>query len=342
MRYDHGRNNYLRFALLLISLAGVLAGSLAAGQAGTNAATPDDQRLTPETSARQTVADRPGAARAAEPGADAREQIRIGSGDLLEVNVYGTDFSKVVRVSPNGNAVLPLIGEIRVAGLTPRQAEAAIRNQLMDREYFNDPEVSVFVKEYATQGVSILGEVQKPGVYPLLGPRTLLDAISIAGGTTQRAGNSVSITHRDTPHDRTMIKLSTDPTKPTQSDVQIYPGDTIEVLRAPIVYVVGDVHMPGGFIVENGKRLTVLQAVAMAQGANATAALDSARIIRNTSQGRQDIPIALKKILAAKAPDAALQPDDIVFVPTSAGKSAARRGIEAALQAAVGVAIYRP
>ena len=89
-------------------------------------------------------------------------------------------------------------------------------------------------------------------------------------------------------------------------------------------------------------RITALQAVAMAEGTNSTAALDGAKLIRKTSDGVQEIPLPLKKILANKAPDRPLQPDDILFVPTSAANVVSRRGLEAIIQAATGAALYRP
>jgi polysaccharide export outer membrane protein len=126
-----------------------------------------------------------------------------------------------------------------------------------------------------------------------------------------------------------------------KDNVTVQPGDTILVSKAGIVYVVGDVRQPGGFVMENGKDLTVVQAIALAQGIGPNAALGAARLVRKTPEGPKDIPLQLKKILAAKAADPQLQADDIVFVPDSAGKSAFKRGMEAAVQAATGVAIWR-
>src|SRR5262249_37981898 len=111
--------------------------------------------------------------------------------------------------------------------------------------------------------------------------------------------------------------------------------------KAGIVYVVGDVRKPSGILMQNS-RLTALQAVAMAEGTNPTAALNSAKLIRKTPEGLQEIPLPLKKILSAKAPDWQLQPDDILFVPSRVAKSASRGGLEAIIQAATGAAIYRP
>lgn len=268
----------------------------------------------------------------------------IGAGDLLEISVYGApDFDKKeVRVSGNGDITLPMIGAQHVEGLNVDQAQALIASKLAEGQYFNNPQVTVFVKEYATQGVSVLGEVQKPGVYPLLGQRRLFDAISQAGGLTAKAGKAVTIARRQDPEHPIAVMLGNDLQASTEGNIDVHPGDTIVVSKAGIVYVVGDVKMPGGFVMENG-RMTVLQALAMAQGANNTASLNSARLIHRKPDGaQQDTQIALKKILSSQATDIAMQPEDILFVPASAGKSAMRRSLDAIVQTATGVAIYRP
>jgi polysaccharide biosynthesis/export protein len=274
-------------------------------------------------------------------GMSAAPDLRISSGDLLEISVYGApDFDRVpARVSGAGEILLPMIGSVKVDGLTAEEVAKTLHQKLSDGAFYNDPQVTVFVREYATQGVSVLGEVQKPGVYPILGQRKLFDAISIAGGLTPRAGRFVTVTHKGDPKPVT-VRLENDAETSAANNVEIRPGDTIAVSKAGIVYVVGDVRMPGGFIMDNGT-MSVLQALAMAQGANGTAKLDDAKLIRKSGQGQQETPIALKKILSSKAPDMALQPDDILFVPNSASKSIARRSLEAIVQTATGVAIYR-
>ena len=268
--------------------------------------------------------------------------LLIRSGDLLQISLFGSkDFDNEVRVNDRGEVSLPLVGAIRVAGLTADQAAESIAQSLIRGGYFNNPQVQVFEKEYSTQGISVLGEVQKPGIYPLLGERTLFDVISAAGGTTQKAGKEVTITHREHPTQPQTLVLSYGPKGPVVGNTPVYPGDTVVVSKAGIVYVVGDVHLPSGIVIENSN-LTALQALAMAQGANPTASLNHAKIIRQTSDGRQEIPLPLKNILASKAPDPVLHPDDIMFVPNSTAKSVTRRSLDAALQTAVGVAIYRP
>jgi polysaccharide export outer membrane protein len=276
------------------------------------------------------------AAVAAVPASD----LRIGPGDLLEITVFeAPDFNKQVRVSSAGDVSLPLIGSVRLAGLTTNLAEKLVEQKLSEGGYFTDPHVSIFEKEYQTQGISVLGEVQKPGIYPMLGSRRLFDVISAAGGTTPKAGNQITITHRDSTSSSQSLTLAGNANDSTSNNPEVMPGDTVVVHKAGIIYVVGDVRMPGGFIVDK-PGLTALQALAMAQGANPTAKLDGARLIRRTGDQRRDVPIALKKILASKAADVDLQADDILFVPNSTAKTAMHRGLEAIVQAATGVAIY--
>lgn len=123
-------------------------------------------------------------------------------------------------------------------------------------------------------------------------------------------------------------------------NVDVFPGDTIVVTKAPIVYVVGDVRLPGGFILDKSNGLTILQALALAQGATNTAALNSSKLIRKTADGPHETPVYLKKILTGKAEDLNLEADDILFVPHSTAKGA-MQGMSAALQTAAGAAVYR-
>src|SRR5712664_291332 len=270
------------------------------------------------------------------------KDLLIGSGDLLEFRLYGMpDFNTEVRISSGGELSLPMLGPLTAAGRSVEQADTLIERKLSQKSLFNDPHVTVFEKEYATQGISLLGEVQRPGIYLLLGSRKLYDAISAAGGTTPQAGRYVLITRRNDPQHSVRVPLLTGAPESMENNVTVEPGDTILVSKAGVVYVVGDVHQPGGFVIENGNDITVLKAIALAQGTNPNASLNAARLIRKTPEGSKDVPLPLKQILAAKAPDPQLQPDDVVFVPGSAGKSAAKRGAEAVLQMATGVAIWR-
>lgn len=270
-----------------------------------------------------------------------RSDLLIASGDLLEISVYGApEFDKLqVRVNSNGDAVLPFIGAQHVQGLTAAKAQELISRKLAEGRYFQSPQVVVFVREYSSQGVFVLGEVQKPGVYPLFGAKRLLDVISMAGGLTPKAGKIVTIAHRDDKQQADVVVVGSDVQGSVDGNKLLIPGDTVMISKAGIVYVVGDVRLPGGFVMENG-HLTVLQALSLAQGANSTASLNNTTLIRTTNGKKEQTQVALKRILSAHAEDLPLQPGDILFVPASLGKSAARRSLEAIVQTATGLAIY--
>ena len=271
------------------------------------------------------------------------QKARLGPGDLVEVSVYGvSDYKQEVRVNDAGDVSLPLVGAVHVAGLTIEEAQQTIAKQLVDGGYFRDPHVIVFAKESSSQSVSIFGEIGHPGLYPLVGGRRLYDMISAAGGFTSKAGTLVTVTHRGRENDPIKLTVSQDPAKAAEANIEINPGDTIMVSKAGLIYVVGDVGRPGGYVMENTGHITVLQAVALAQGVNKTAALNAARIIRKTPNGPTEVKIPLKTILAAKSSDLELQPEDILFVPGSAAKNAARRGVESIVQIATTLAIYHP
>jgi len=232
-----------------------------------------------------------------------------------------------------------MLGSVKLSGLTTAEAESVVAKSLQNRGFFNDPQVSIFVKEYGSAGISVLGEVQKPGIYPLLGHRTLLDAIAAAGGTTPRAGKTVSLTHRGGLSDPETLALSRANSQ-TLTDFALRPGDTVVVSKAGMVYVIGAVKEPTGIVLDN-PHLTVLQAIAIAHGTNPTASLKSAKLIRRASSSEpQEVPIPLDTILAAKTPDLELRADDVLFVPNSTAKTVASRSIEAILQTATGIAIY--
>ena len=210
--------------------------------------------------------------------------------------------------------------------------------------FFTEPQVSVFVKEYATQGVSVMGEVIEAGGLPCARTReACLTFCRWREALPRRRDRSSPSPIATIPRTREQCPdLESTLLSRFSSNVEIFPGDTVVVSKAGIVYVVGDVHRPSGVVMENGTQMTVLQAIAMAEGTNPTAALNSAKIIRKTPEGPKESPLELKKILAAKSPDITLQADDIIFVPGSAAKSAAKRSMEAIIQVATGLAVYRP
>jgi len=265
----------------------------------------------------------------------------IGAGDLVEMSVFDTpELSGKLRVSNTGDVILPLVGTLHLQGLTAGEAQTLIRQKFIAGGFLKDPQVTVFISEYATQNVSIVGEVHKPGIYPAFGTHRLLDYLSLAEGLTPLAGTAIVITHSGHPEQPQRVKMTAGAAPQPENNPEILPGDTIFVERTGIIYVVGDVARPGGFPMDHDGQLTILQAVALAQGTNDTAARGSAKLIRTTPQGRQEIPVDLKKILSAKATDLAMQDNDILFVPSSVARNALKN-MEAVLPAAAGASIYR-
>jgi polysaccharide export outer membrane protein len=266
--------------------------------------------------------------------------MRVGPGDLLEVKVFDVEeLTQEVRVSDRGEAALTFLGPLQLAGLTTSEVQTLVENRLRDGNYVREPHVSIMIQEYATQGVSVLGQVGKPGVYPVLGSRTLLDVISEAGGITPMAAHEATIKRRNGGEVFT-ASLSDSPGELLAGNVELWPGDTIIVPKAGLVYVIGDVGRPGGFIMENNGRVTLLEAVALAAGVNRTAAQSKARVIRKTSSGYEDMPVDLKRILQGKAADIPLEREDIVYVPPSTARALLFRTPEVLQSAAASAAVY--
>jgi polysaccharide export outer membrane protein len=281
------------------------------------------------------------------------DQITVRTLDVDEIN------GNTARVDLQGYIDLPLIGKIKAAGLSVDVVETELSNRL--RKYVHDPQVSVTVSEYHSQPVSVLGAVNIPGVYNLTGPSTLEQVLSRAGGLRSDAGNTISITRRQASGPIPLPSAKSDTTgefstaqvdvkslleaRNPQDNITVMPTDIISVPRAELVYVVGAVHKPGGFVLNERESITVLQALSMSEGLERTSAAKSAKIIRSsTSSQRTEIPVNLSSILSGKSPDVPLLANDILFVPNSAGKSAALRALEAALQAgtfASGYAVVR-
>ena len=271
--------------------------------------------------------------------ADQTATVKLGPGDLIEVSVYNVpELTTKARVSNAGDIYLPLIDYVHVEGLSQEEAQTVIEKRLSDGGFVRNPHVTIFVDEAASQGVTILGEVGKPGIYPDVADHKLYEVISEAGGFLASASRKIAIIRRNQ-SEPIRIDLPRNLADDLSGNVEVLPGDTITVPRAPIIYVVGDVGRPSGLLVDNGT-LTVLQALALAGGTNRTAKMGGARIIRKTPAGMTETRIQLKKMLEAKVPDITLQADDILFVPVSSGRVIAGATLQSALSAATAVSIY--
>jgi len=266
----------------------------------------------------------------------------IGPGDCLDIAEYHTpEFHSTVRVSPSGTVSLPLIGEVKLVGLDEQAAGRAIEAALLSKGMLLHPLVSVLITSYSGQDVSVLGEVTRPGVYPYTVHHRLLDLLSAASGLSPNAGRLVNVFHQGDP--KTPHPVALDPSGiDTSSDhnPELSPGDTVQVSRAGLVYVVGDVIRPGGFPVDPVQGLTVVQALSLAWGPSQNAAVGKVLLIREQKGGRAMIALNIRRMLRGQDPDQPVQDRDILYVPDSVAKNLLNRTLESAIQSAIGVTIY--
>jgi polysaccharide export outer membrane protein len=277
------------------------------------------------------------------------DQITLFVTDLEEIS------GKPMRIDMRGDINIPMAGRIHAAGLTADKLESEIESSL--KKNLKDPHVVVNISEFRSQPVSILGNVTQPGVHQLEGRKTLFEMLSLAGGLRVDAGYSVKITRSlrwgriplpDAQDDPTgqfsvasvSVKDIMNGSNPAEN-ILIKPEDTITVPKADLIYVIGSVKKPGGFVMGQDQTVSALQILSLAEGLERTAAGDKARVMRTIpgNPNRSEIPINLKKLMAGKMPDMQLKSDDILFVPTSTAKSVASRTEDMAL-GIVSLAVY--
>lgn len=235
----------------------------------------------------------------------------VGEEDMLRVNVYDNpDLATTVRVSGDGRIKLPLIGEVKVAGLTASEISKKIAALLADG-YVVDPHVSVFIEEYKSKRTTILGQVVKPGIYSLSGNTTFLELLSKAEGMTKDAGDKAIITRRSGASGRTEI-ITIDLNRlvlegQTSLDIPVLDGDSIYIAKAGVFYITGEVKKPDSYKCEEGQ--TVIKAITSAGGFTDKAAMGKIRIVRKLD-GKE-------RVIEKAGMDEPVLPDDIIVVPES-------------------------
>jgi polysaccharide biosynthesis/export protein len=270
-------------------------------------------------------------------------RILIGPGDVLDVQVFDTPELSMdaVRVGQNGQVSLPVLGLVKVEGLNAVEAARRIEAELRSHGIMLEPHVTVSVVEYATQGATMLGEVRNPGVYPTFGGRRLLDMIALAGGLAPTAGKLVTIAHRNDPgHPEAITLVPNAQALGEQQNPVILPGDTVVVARAGIIYILGAVNKPGGYLIDNSEHVSLMQALTLAGGWDKAAALSKARLIRKVPEGHKELMLDLKRVLDGKQADVAVENGDILYLPMSIGKTLAYEGMTAAVTAAQTAVVY--
>lgn len=271
------------------------------------------------------------------------ETLLIGPGDRLFVHVVDTpEMDQHPSVTDGGEIPLIGAGSVKVSGMTPAEAASVIRNRLIASNYMKHPEVVVSVEQFATQSVSVLGEVKASGAYPITTPRSVLDVLALAGGLSTIADRNILIQRHGDPQHPVHYVFSNNADRAVAEQVMVDPGDTVVVPKAGIVYVLGDVNRPGGYVMSNNEStVTVLQALAYAGGLTKSAKLSHARLIRtaaNTSHSERDL--SLGDLQTGKVPDLPMLPGDILYVPFSFARNTATMGAASIASAAASAAVY--
>ncbi|HKO62502.1 MAG TPA: SLBB domain-containing protein [Pyrinomonadaceae bacterium] len=323
--------NSMRKTFVLIAMIITLAASAAAQQRQTlvrpKSAAPSPLKLVKTSAPRATIGG---------------ERYRIGPGDVLEVRLYKLpDLSReALRVEESGTIRMPLIEQdIQAACKTEGELAKEIATRYLP--LMRNPQVDVFIKEYHSRPVAVIGAVNTPGRFQLQKRIRLLDLLSFAGGPAERAGGNVQVVHSgsyrscETSRPSTseelglsVFKLHDTLAGNARSNPFVRPGDVITVLEVEQIYVLGNVMRPSNFPLR--ERVTLSQAIAMAGGTLPDSASDRVRILRQRPDGinKEELVVNLKAISKRQAPDVVLQPNDIVEVPTSSGRRLLRNILE--------------
>jgi polysaccharide export outer membrane protein len=251
-------------------------------------------------------------------------EYRIGPKDLLEIKVVELpELNLAVRVSEDGSITLPLIGRVELGGMTKDAAERKIA-ALLAEKYVNNPQVSVFIKEYQSNRVALIGAVKTPGMYEMIGTMNLLELISKAGGFTDNTGNDLYVTREGKDGSQIKLTINLDDliiNGNQNLNIPLQPRDivTVPVDKIIQVYVWGEVKNPGALSVKLSKKITLMQAIAQAGGTTVTAKKSAVVIKRKDEKTGKEIQIKanLNDIIKGKAPDPPLKEGDVVYVPES-------------------------
>jgi len=288
----------------------------------------------------------------------------IGTGDLLGIEVFDIpELSREVRVNETGYISLPLIPtKVQATGLTSFQLQDRIAELLKSNGLVSAPQVTVTLKEQRSEPITVIGAVRNPMVIQAVSQTTVLQALSQAGGIAEDAGNQVIVTRaapaapesEDAKPASGSVTASDDAQTFTISisdliesgdsrfNIQLQGGDVVSVPRAGIIYVVGAVNHPGGFVIQNDRdQMTALKMLSLAGGTTNSAKVKEAVILRkNLDTGKRDeVPLDLNKVMKLKTEDVTLEASDILFVPDSSGKKALHRAGDVAIQLTTGIAL---
>jgi polysaccharide export outer membrane protein len=271
----------------------------------------------------------------------ASRDVYLWHDDLISVHIFeNPDYAPTVRVSLDGTIQLPLVGTVKVEGLSLHQAQDLITQKLVSAGMYRDPQVSIQIVESPNQTATVIGELH--GIVAIIGERRLYDVLSAVGGgggfsttaTTVVVGGGglpntashVITINRPGVAQPITVDLGTDPAKSAEADIPIFPRDTIVVPRVGVVYLLGAFKTQGAIPLTQNSPMTLMKVAALTGGSGFEGKQGDLRIIRSVGTGRQVVRVDLKKIVNGEAPDPVLQPEDIVFLPTNSMKAAIKNG----------------
>lgn len=286
--------------------------------------------------------------------------VKIKPGDVIAIATYGapeltttattsidapgsTSNQDVngLKVGAQGEIVLPYLGVVKVAGLTPPEAALYLEKELKDKGILVDPQVSVSLVDSPTRVITVVGEVQKPAPVPAFGQLRLLDAIAACGGFTPLASHNITVRRPGETNPITVI-LGTDPKSTDETNIPLMAGDTVIVPKVGNVFVIGQVKTPSAIPLSSNAPITVMRAIAMAGGVNFGAALSRVVIIRKTPDDQHvEIQLDLKKVMQGKERDVALLSDDVLLVPANGFKAGMAAGGAGVAGGAISGLVYR-
>lgn len=238
----------------------------------------------------------------------AREYL-VGPGDVINITVYDNDdLTTRVRVNSDGTIVMPLLGQVKVDSLSIPEISRKIEGLLADG-YLINPQVNVFIEDYRSKKVVILGRVKQPGLYELSGAISFLELISKTGGLAEDAGDTATIKRGSGGEDNVIVidLIALIEKGDLSQNVQILDGDTVNISKAGMCYVTGEVKSPGTY--PCGEGTTVLKIVALSGGFTGKASKSGVRIIRVVNNE--------KTLMKGVALDTKLRQDDVIVVPES-------------------------
>jgi polysaccharide export outer membrane protein len=249
---------------------------------------------------------------------------KLSPGDLITVRVFEqADYSPEVRLTADGTVMLPLIGVVRLNGLTVSEAETVIEQRLSDAGMYRNPQVTITLIEGPNQAAAVVGEVH--AVVPIIGSRRLFDVLATAGGLPATASHVITIS-RPGVEEPIVVDLGTDPLRSGLSNIPIFPGDTIIIGRIGVIYMLGAFRTPGVIPLTQYAPLTLMEATALSGGVNFQGKFDDVRLVRTVGNHRTVVKLDIQRIMHGKDPDPILEPNDIVFLPDSTIKASISNG----------------